>query len=74
MSQWAYILDEDGDLVNLHKMECISLSPQDQDSEARVVQAVPCGNTESAYVLKRGTEEECRSFLRGLAAALSVDL
>jgi len=74
MSQWAYVKDENGDLVNLHKMEAIQLSQPDPDSEVRTVMAVPPGNGEEGYVLFRGEEEMCTKYLENLFVAIALDI
>lgn len=74
MSQWAFLPDENGDLVNLYRMETIQISPPDPDSGTRVVIAVPPGNGEEGYVLHRGDEESCKEFLARLAHAIGLDM
>ena len=77
MSQWAYIVDDAGDLVNLHKMESIAVFKLEHEQlaeEGHTHEVLALNGKAESYRMTSGTEEECRKYLRGVAEHLAIDL
>ena len=83
MSQWAFMLDDAGDLVNLYKMECIWVAEIVREEGGVPVQDAPEGHThevlavngsQESYRLRSGTQDQCKAFMQRLANALVVDI
>ena len=77
MAQWAYFADQEGDLINLYKMEFIGVSEIDDSGEEGVthqVLAFPSNPTTGAYPLYSGTKEACEALMKKLRGYLTIHL
>lgn len=76
MSQWTFTRDRDGDLINLHKIECIAvrvwelLSEDNPKQHSHYVSAESEGEVE--YILFSGTYDECVEHREHVAKFLEI--